>query len=237
MRVAVITPYYKEDLETLVRCHSSVAKQTYKDVVHYMVADGHPVNQVNAWECEHIVLPSCSDYGDTPRLVGCAVADARGVDAILLLDADCWMDENHVQNMVNTMLTTNAPVVTCPRKLWRMDGSYMGVDDESDGEHFNDTSCYLVRRDAFHTFRAWGLKDKKLAIVDDRVFWAAIKSCNLPTARNTNATVNYPTSFAFHYTHRNEAVPEGAKVIIQQDGELKMVTYPEFVQLTGRTKV
>ena len=236
MKVAVVTPYYKESLQVLNNCRASVIGQTHKDVRHYMVADGYP-QEFYMGMPNHIALPRCDDYGDTPRLVGCAVADAQGADAILLLDADCWLDPDHVERMVATMLAKDVSVVTCPRKLWRMDGSYMGVDKESDGEHFNDTNCYLVRRDAFHLFRAWGLKDKKLAIVDDRVFWATVQSQNVSIARNRKATVNYPTSFAFHYTERDEPVPDGAKVILNDGQELKMVSYPEFVKLTGRTKV
>ena len=236
MKVAVVTPYYKESLLVTNNCRASVMKQTHKDVRHYMVADGYPQEYYRGMP-DHIALPRCADYGDTPRLVGCAVADAQGADAILLLDADCWLEPDHVERMVATMLAKDVSVVTCPRKLWRMDGSYMGVDKESDGEHFNDTNCYLVRRDAFHLFRAWGLKDKKLAIVDDRVFWATVRHHNVPIARNKKATVNYPTSFAFHYTERDEPVPDGAKVILNDGQELKMVSYPEFVKLTGRTKV
>jgi cellulose synthase/poly-beta-1,6-N-acetylglucosamine synthase-like glycosyltransferase len=236
MKVAVVTPYYKESINVLNNCKASVFNQTYKEVQHYMVADGHPKKEISN-SINHISLPRCDDYGDTPRLVGCAVADAQGADAILLLDADCWLDADHIARMVYVMVEKDVSVVTCPRKLWRMDGTYMGVDKESDGEHFNDTNCYLVRRDAFHLFRAWGLKDKKLAIVDDRVFWATVLSHKVSMARNKKATVNYPTSFAFHYTQRNEKVPVGAKVILQVNGELKMLTYPEFVTMTGREKV
>jgi glycosyltransferase involved in cell wall biosynthesis len=236
MKVAVVTPYYKESLDVLTKNRASVLKQTYDNVRHYMVSDGYPKPEFEDMMF-HVKLPHCGDYGDTPRLVGCAIADAQGADAILLLDADCWLDKDHVTRMVKVMVDKNVPIVTCPRKLWRMDGSYMGVDTESDGKHFNDTNCYLVRRDAFHLFRAWGLKDKRLAIVDDRVFWATVQSHNVPMVRSKKATVNYPTSFAFHYTSRNEPVPKGAKVIMQMDGEFKMLTYPEYKRLTKRTKV
>jgi hypothetical protein len=81
------------------------------------------------------------------------------------------------------------------------------------------------------------LKDKRLAIIDDRVFWATVQSHKVPMVRSKKATVNYPTSFAFHYTQRDEKVPRGAKVIMQIDGEFKMLTYPEYKRLTKRTKV
>jgi len=224
MKVAVVTPYYKEDLDTLIRCRTSVLKQTYKDVVHYMLADGFPRKEFKKLKF-HVELPACGDYGDTPRLVGCALADAAGVDAICLLDADCWFDREHVERLVKTMEKEDAPIVTCPRRLWRMDGTYMGVDTESEGDYFNDTNCYLIRRDAFHLLRNWGLKDKSLCIIDDRVLWGAVKESGLKIVRAKKATVNYPTSFAVHYACRNEPIPPGSKGIHQVDGKFEMVVY------------
>jgi len=236
MRVAVITPYYKEALHVLVRCRSSVFAQTYPDVRHYMLADGHPRDELRDLMF-HVELPRCNDYGDTPRLIGCAIADAQGADAILLLDADCWLEKIHIQHMVEVMQGQDAPVVTCPRNLYRMDGSFMAVDTESNGIHFNDTNCYLIRRDAFHLLRAWGLKDKRLCIIDDRVFWATVKDSGLKIVRSALATVNYPTSFAFHYSQNKEPIPDDTKVIMQIDGELTMRTYTQYKELTGKTEV
>ena len=236
MRVAVITPYYKESLDVLLRCRSSVFAQTYPDVRHYMLADGHPRDELRDLMF-HVELPRCDDYGDTPRLIGCAIADAQGADAILLLDADCWLEKGHIQHMVEVMQGQDAPVVTCPRNLYRMDGSFMAVDTESNGIHFNDTNCYLIRRDAFHLLRAWGLKDKRLCIIDDRVFWATVKDSGLKIVRSALATVNYPTSFAFHYSQNKEPIPDDTKVIMQIDGELTMRTYTQYKELTGKTEV
>ena len=236
MRVAVITPYYREALHVLIRCRSSVFAQTYSDVRHYMLADGHPRDELRDLEF-HVELPRCNDYGDTPRLVGCAIADAQGADAILLLDADCWLEKGHIQHMVEIMQGQDVPIVTCPRNLYRDNGSFMCVDSESDGIHFNDTNCYLIRRDAFHLLRAWGLKDKRLCIIDDRVFWATVKDSGLKIARSRIPTVNYPTSFAFHYSQNKEPIPDDTKVIMQIDGELRMVTYPQYRELTGKTEV
>lgn len=234
MRVAVVTPYWKESTEVLERNHKSVMAQTHCDLVHYMIQDGNPFNSVGVlagWDITHVQLPHCGDYGDTPRLVGCALADAAGVDAIVLLDADCWLEPEHVANMVKSMQETGAAIVTCPRSLWRMDGTEMGVDSESNGIHFNDTNCYLVSREAFYLFRQWGLKDRKLCIVDDRVFWKAVQESGLKITRNPTATVNYPTSFAFHYEVAGEKVPDGAKVIVGSGSDYKMVSYPEFLTM------
>ena len=224
MKVAVVTPYYKEDLDTLIRCRTSVVRQTHSNTVHFMLADGFPRKEFKKLKF-HVELPACADYGDTPRMIGCALASAHGVDAICMLDADCWFDIDHVERMVKVMEEEDAPIVTCPRRLWRMDESYMGVDTESEGDFFNDTNCYLIRRDAFHLLRVWGLKDKSISIINDRMVWGAIKESGLKIARASKATLNYTTSFAVHYAWRNEEIPKGAKGIHEVDGKFEMVVY------------
>ncbi|MDP9413866.1 MAG: hypothetical protein M3Q08_07205 [Pseudomonadota bacterium] len=71
MKVAVVTPYYREPLETLERCHESVRRQPHS-CTHFMVADGHPRAEVNSWpDVQHFALPvSHGDYGNTPRSIG-----------------------------------------------------------------------------------------------------------------------------------------------------------------------
>ena len=70
MRVAVVTPYWKEPIAVLERCWRSVKTQTHCDIVHYMVADGHPVQTFEKGaDVVHISLPNCNDSGDTPRIV------------------------------------------------------------------------------------------------------------------------------------------------------------------------
>ena len=87
MRIAIITPYYKEPTEVLRRCHDSVKAQTYP-ATHFMLADGHPNPEVDNWDVVHIKLPAHGDSCDTPRAIGALSASAQGFDAISLLDAD-----------------------------------------------------------------------------------------------------------------------------------------------------
>jgi glycosyltransferase involved in cell wall biosynthesis len=230
MKVAVITPYYREDLNTLARCHQSVVNQTYKGVKHFMVADGHARDYVDEWGCEHIKMPNCGDAGDTPRVVGYAVASARGFDAVCFLDADCWMEPEHVQTMVGVMNESDCPVVTCPRNLYHLSGEYMALDTESDGRAFNDTNCYLVRRDAFYLCSAYINKPLNTGLIGDRYFWLAICQSGVRVARSMKPTVNYTTSFAFHYQQHGLEIPDHAKVIANLGDGFKTYNHKE-VQL------
>lgn len=91
LRVAVVTPYFKESPATLQRCLTSVRAQTYPQVVHYMVADGFPQNALlTQWPgVRHIQLPNGhANFGCTPRGVGAQCALADGFDVVCFLDAD-----------------------------------------------------------------------------------------------------------------------------------------------------
>jgi hypothetical protein len=82
LRVAVITPYHREELEILQKCHESVRQQTYP-CAHYMVADGFPRQEIAIWPVEHIILSQPhSDSGNTPRGIGSFSAMNQGYDAI-----------------------------------------------------------------------------------------------------------------------------------------------------------
>lgn len=231
MRVAVITPYYKEDLNTLARCHKSVVNQTHKDVTHFMVADGFPRDYVDTWECEHIKLPNCADTGDTPRVVGYAVASARGFDAICFLDADCWLEPQHISEMVDIMKSSNCAVVTCPRNLYHVDGTFMAVDKESDGRAFNDTNCYLIHRNAYMLIHAWIQKPVGEGLIGDRYFWFEVCKSGVPMARAIKPTVNYTTTYAFHYELNGLPVPDHAKVIADLGDGYKTYNHKEVIRV------
>jgi len=226
MKVAVVTPYYKEPSDILLRCIRSVRNQTHKNVKHFVVSDGYPQN---IRKVEHIKIPPSADSGNTPRGVGVLVALAQGYDAIALLDADCWFSPNHIKNMVDTMVREDAPVVTCPRQLWNPDtGLCFATDVESDGNHWNDTNCFLIRRDAAHLFAGWMFGDKKDAYMQDRVFWQRVKESGLKIARNHLPTAHYWTTIAAHYLQHNEPMCKGAKVIIQEGDAWVLKPYTEF---------
>ena len=236
VNVAVITPYYRENIQTLTRCITSVAQQTYKSVHHFLVADGHPYDDMTGYpRMTHIALPHCGDYGDAPRAVGCAVASAQQFDAIALLDADCWFEPDHIATMVGVMQESGRKVITCPRNLFKADGSYWVVDTESDGYHFNDMNCYLIAKDEYTHLRTLMMKPKEHSIIDDRYLWASIKEKGCKTARSTRPTVNYTTTFAFHYQLNGEQPPPDSKVIADIGQGLQMYTYKALSEIQSTT--
>ena len=95
MKAAVITPYYKEELETLLRCHLSVRAQEV-ECRHFLVADGFANETIRQSDCEHICLSTPHhDNGNTPRAIGALSAINKGFEVIFFLDADNWFELDH----------------------------------------------------------------------------------------------------------------------------------------------
>lgn len=102
MKVAVVTPYFREPTETLRRCIDSVRAQTHP-CVHYLVADGHRNSTYDdrGPALRHLALPVAhGDYGGVARTVGSLRAAADGCDAIdraamraQLRDTDAYLGE------------------------------------------------------------------------------------------------------------------------------------------------
>jgi len=97
MKVAYITPYFKEDADILERCIRSVQAQTIK-ADHFLISDGYQQDWVANRVARHIPLgKSHGDYGNTPRGIGAQLAVSEGYDAIGFLDADNWIDPEHTK--------------------------------------------------------------------------------------------------------------------------------------------
>jgi hypothetical protein len=213
MKVAVITPYYKETKEVLRQCHESVLAQSYP-CVHFLVADGHPADFVAAWQAVHISLPSSHhDNGNTPRAIGSFSAINQGFDAIAYLDADNWLRPDHIASLVARHGETGAAVCTSGRTFHRLDGSRMPVKETGDGITFVDTSCLFLTKEAFRLIPVWAFMPHALSPICDRVFWQAVIKGSVSHADTGMPTVAFRTHYAAHYQAANETPPPGAKPV------------------------
>lgn len=235
MRVAVVSAYCKEPLHVLRRCHESVLAQS-GDVTHFMIADGFADPDVDSWDgVVHIKIPNHADYGDTPRGVGAACAAAEGFDAICFLDADNWYEPNHVAMMKMIIEKTGVQVATTARRIVTIDGRVLGTCTESNGVDFNDTNCYFLTRAAFPSCAAWLFKEHAQAIVGDRRFWKAVQAGGYSRAHLSVPTINYVSTFAFHYQMFGETPPGDSKVIVRSSGDsaFRMLSYDEYKKVAG----
>ena len=210
MSLAVVTPYYREDLADLLSAHQSVLQQDIQ-VRHIMVADGYPKHLVGLWACEHIVLPSAHrDAGNFARGVGALHAFQTGATHVCFLDADNWLESRHVSSLFERMSASGDEIGVSRRMLRRLDRSLLDPFDwESDGTQFADTGTMMLGRAAVEIAALWATLPVELSGAGDQVLWAAINARGFRIARTELATMNYKTKWAVHYTGRGEPAPDG----------------------------
>lgn len=211
LRVAVVTPYAREDLAVLRRCHDSVRGQTYP-CRHFMIADGFARPELDAWAIEHLKLDRPHrDYGDTPRALGGEAAAEQGFDAVAYLDADNAFRPRHVESLVCRQQATGAPVCFSGRTLHLPDGSLVPGLMADDAVDHIDTSCILFGRGAFSMLSAWTRYPRQLAIVDDRMVRQMLLARGYLLCCTGALTVRYTVSEARFFRALGRAVPEDAR--------------------------
>lgn len=212
-RVAIVTPYFREPADVLVRCLDSVAGQSVA-TDHIVIADGHPQPWVAERPLRHIVLsPSCGNYGNTPRAVGAMLAVGEGYEAIGFLDADNWLEPDHLERCLRAAEGARNEAldyVLARRNLLRTDGTPLG-DPPVEDTFEADTNCCLFFPGAYHLLALWGTIPGALEPVADRVLYQALRYHKLAGLRLAERTVNYVTRYAGTYLRAGEAPPPDAK--------------------------
>ncbi|MCA0175079.1 MAG: glycosyltransferase [Proteobacteria bacterium] len=213
MKVAVITPYYKEPRTWLERCLLSVAGQRHA-ATHIVVADGHPQDWIDELPVRHLKLDQAhGDYGNTPRAVGAMLAASEGFDAVCFLDADNALTPTHVESCV--ALAAADPLldyVTTRRHMVREDGSIipLRIREDHDNSHV-DTNCFFLLRGAMHTLARWALMPRPMAVYGDRVYLASLREEGLRSACTEERSVLYLCTWAHLYREVGEPAPAFAK--------------------------
>ena len=210
-RVAVVTPYFEEEIATLRRCHESVLAQSYA-CRHIMVADGRPRAELDAWDVDHVRLPTPhGDYGDTPRAAGGAHALALGYDAVAYLDADNSWRPHHVKSMVCRLQATGADIVFSGRTLHFPDGTFLPELDPADGRSHVDTSCMCLAGDLEASVGVWVAYPRLLSSIGDRLALRILRGRGKRIACTGALTVRYTMNFAWIYEALGMPVPPGAR--------------------------
>ena len=158
-RYAFVTPYYKETRACLERCAGSVKRQTVR-ADHILVADGFPQGWLDQAGVRHVRLDRAhGDNGNTPRGVGSLMAAAEGYDGIGLLDADCWLEPDHLEHclaLAEAVGLEGCGFVVTSRTLRRPDESVIHVADEAPSAHV-DTNCLFLLPPSFEVLPVWTL--------------------------------------------------------------------------------
>lgn len=208
-RVAVITPYYREDIALLRQCHRSVRAQTLP-CLHVLVADGRPRRRLRFWAAHHVTLPaSHGDIGSTPRLIGAYHAIGLGVEAVAFLDADNWYAPDHIAGLMAARDREGAAFVSSSRLLCRLDGTPMGPCPLTDPERFIDTNCMLFGREAFPLLHHWVLMPDYGHLIGDRILLHHVRMTGVSRCHVPATTVRYRCGKAGLYRQMGQPVPPG----------------------------
>jgi glycosyltransferase involved in cell wall biosynthesis len=214
-KVAVITPYYKESVDILRKCHESVMQQTVP-CDHIMVSDGFPCEAVHDWSVKHIVLPSAhGDFGNIARGLGGVFAAQGGYQFIAYLDADNWYEKNHIESLMNVYVKERPNICSSLRQFYtneRVKINQLSEQLENSHQHI-DTNCMMIHQSAFKHLDAWLKIPKELSIVGDRVFYQLLLKVGCRFAFTDMRTVCYTTLYKNHYLAVGLPVPAEAKEI------------------------
>ena len=212
MRIAVVTPYCREEPRVVARCIKTVKEQTVP-CEHYLVGDGRAIRGMEADPTlRHMVLPFAhNDGGNVARTVGGLAAAAAGCDAIAYLDADNGYLPNHLESLRDLALTSGWPLIVSWRSFHRPDGTRLNVHSNEERRFGHvDTSCWLITRAAFDMLDAW-LMPPPLGPVCDRVFLETARFRKHTIVSTRQRTVCYTTLYRNHYEILKEEPPENAK--------------------------
>jgi glycosyltransferase involved in cell wall biosynthesis len=209
-RYAIVTPYFREERELIERCLTSVRQQTIK-ADHIIVADGFSQDWLDDAHCRHIKLDRAhGDFGNTPRGIGAMLAISEGYAGIGFLDADNWLEAEHVEACVAASLSAGdeCDFVIAKRTFRRLDGTIMPVSEE---RGHVDTNCFFFLRGAFSLLPRWALMPKELSPLGDRYFFAMIAREQFTSATVLRPTVNYQCLWKSFYEALGETAPPNAK--------------------------
>ena len=211
MKICVVTPYYREDPAWVIQAHMSV-KQQLVPARHILVCDGGNPAQIPNFQGTHILLKrNYSDYGNTPRLIGCYNAVNQDADAIAFLDADNWFYPDHLSALADIATKAGLHAIASARMLHRMDGTPMIKCPTVDGVNYIDTNCLLILKPAFRHLIAWVLQGQDVAGAEtDQFLWRMMRNAGTRMAFMDRPTVAYRTRHVVHYEQARESAPPGS---------------------------
>lgn len=212
-RIAVITPYHREEIEVLERCHRSVLAQTIA-CTHFLIADGPTDPRIESWDARRISLGvGHRDNGNTPRTIGGLCAMNEGFDCVAYLDADNWFAPDHLESVMRTQREHDAHAVFSFREIVFPDGEILGRDDDEDMRHAHvDTSCIVLFRPAFRLLSMWAEMPQVYGPICDRVAFRQLTEA-FQCAWTGRKTVYFETWYWGHFTATGKLPPANAKYL------------------------
>jgi len=216
-KIAIVTPWNGHNEDWLRFCMQTVREQTLK-VDHLVVLDEIPAlfSQVRCLQLPARDFGSNifghEDVGNLARGLGAMLCAAEGYDAIGFLDADNWIDHDHVEQLWEGHTDTGSAVVAARRQMHALDGELLYQESDAHARSHVDTNCMFLTRAAFDLLSIWTQIPSDLAAVGDQLFWRVVRQwLREEPPYLSSPTVHYRTAYAVHYEGIGREPPPGAK--------------------------
>jgi hypothetical protein len=223
-KIAIVTPWNGYHAEWFAECRASVEAQTLK-VDHVLVFDGVTASPgaFQAARQRLIQIPSKpgaglghADTGNLARGIGGTLCAAENYDAVCFLDADNWIEPEHMEQLWCVSRTNPDPfsIVVARRIMHTLDGRAMYQEQAEHAAGHVDTNCMFFGRAAFRLLPVWTQIPAEMAHIGDQVFWKVARQwLGKDPPALVVPTVHYRTPYAAHYRAAGLPAPEGAKEV------------------------
>lgn len=147
----------------LLDCVASVARQTYRDIEHWVIADGSERGELvskylslQAAQPTVIVLPHPTGHSNYySHRIYAAIPFLSDSDWIVYLDEDNWINPDHIESLITLAECNNLDWAYSLRNITSQKGTFLCRDDcqslgwwpAYDGGYcLVDSNCYLIKR-------------------------------------------------------------------------------------------
>ena len=180
MNFYIITPCFKEKKSIILRNFDSVKNQSlsssnYKQVVLFDGIDRNDLDYLTSRNVSNIFFfklrNNHDDFGDYARKIGSKISILNKASAITFLDADNYIDENHLDEILKCHKRTKKNIIISDRYL--LDSSKNIIKEKK--QNFFDTNSMTFFHDMVKIGLLWARYPKQLSLIGDRIISHYIK--------------------------------------------------------------
>ena len=197
MILNIITPCFKEKKSLIYRNLDSVKKQNlsslnYRQIVLFDGIDRNDLDNLKFTKNKNVFFfklrNNHDDYGDYARKIGSKISILSKASAITFLDADNYIEENHLDEILKCHQRTKKNIIISNRFL--VDSFKNRIKEKK--QNFFDTNSMTFFNDLVKVGLLWSRYPKQLSLIGDRIITNYIKNYHANDIAFTNKnTVNY----------------------------------------------
>ena len=199
MTMYIITPCFDEKKDVILKNIRSIQNQKNISIrfIQLIIFDGVKRNDLNFLKNKYKNLyllnlrHNHNDYGDYVRKIGTKISLMNKASSVTYLDADNYVDTNHLQEIFDCHVFSNKNVIISNRRLIKENDNVV----EEKKIKFFDTNTISFFNEYIDIGLLWGKYPRELSLIGDRIISYYIKSNFSNEIAFTNEyTINYQFS-------------------------------------------